>query len=69
LEAARRDVISPGGGQGDVLLRLAEHEYELRAESSHAKQRLHREIEDVKDELRLLRSELHSNHASTDRAT
>ena len=69
LEASRRDVMSSGGGQGDVLFRLAELEYELRAEISHARQRLHREIEDVKDQLRLLRSELHKNEASADRAT
>ena len=69
LEAARRDVTSPGAGLSEVLFRLAELEYELRAEISGARQRLRREIEDVKDELRLLRSELHPKHASIDRAT
>jgi hypothetical protein len=55
LLAAQHEVLVPPGREADMLRRLGDVEYSLRDELSHATQRLRREIQDLRDEIRRLR--------------
>ena len=55
LEATRHELLYPPGREADMLRRIADVEYHLCLEMSRAGQRLRREIQDLKDEVRQLR--------------